>query len=167
MKYRYVNMLMIIVLLAVLNVLHAEDAKKDKVLPVFILAGQSNMAGGGIKEELPEELQKPQKDGLFVKFWGVKWKPLEPGKRFGPEVTFAAEMTRALKGPVGIIKLANGGTSLEKHWNPKKYDKEKGIGTLYKRLIGYVKRMRKVNPDIKISICSHFRKTDFLPDRQV
>jgi hypothetical protein len=68
--------------------LHGAEKSAGDVLPVFILAGQSNMAGGGNAEELPDDLKAPQKDALFVQFWGSRWTPLSQKGRFGPEVGF-------------------------------------------------------------------------------
>jgi lysophospholipase L1-like esterase len=60
-------------------------------------------------------------------------------------------MARALGRPVGLIKLAVGGTSLEQHWNPTAIVKEKGIGTMLQRLVQYLQSVRKANPDIRIA----------------
>jgi carbohydrate esterase-like sialic acid-specific acetylesterase len=139
-----------VVLLVASSALGAEKPADD-VLPVSILAGQSNMAGGGRVKELPDDLKAPQKDALFVQFWGSKWAPLTPKKNFGPEIGFAREMTRELKRSIGIIKLASGGTSMAFHWNPVKTEpKKKGTGVMYKRLVGYVKRLQKTHKNIRI-----------------
>ncbi len=122
----------------------------DNPMPVFILAGQSNMVGAGKVDELPDNLKKPQEQVLFVKFWSLNWSHLTPKGKFGPEVTFGSEIARALKGKIGLIKLANGGTSLKQHWNPTEFDKKKNVGRLRKRLVSYVKRVKKIHPDIKI-----------------
>ena len=122
---------------------------KDAALPVFILAGQSNMDGAGTVEELPAELKGPQASALFVRFWDTTFKPLDPvklGKSFGPEVTFGAEMAKALNRPVGMIKLAEGGTSLEEHWNPASQDKR----GFYRRLTGYVADIQTKQKNVKV-----------------
>lgn len=129
----------------------SHGAESKDAFPVFILAGQSNMVGSGKADALPEDLNKPQEQVQFVKFWGVQWRPLLPKKSFGPEVTFGSEMAKALKGKVGIVKLANGGTSLKQHWNPTEFDKKKGVGVLRDRLVGYVKRIKKTHPKIRIA----------------
>jgi len=129
-------------------------ASKEEPLPVFILAGQSNMDGGGKVEELPAELKAPQQNALFVRFWGTEFKPLEPeklGKSFGPELTFGNEMAKALKRPVGMIKLSSGGTSIEQHWNPTAFDKEKHVGELYKRLVDYVRGIQAKQKSVKVA----------------
>jgi len=132
----------------------AAPAGKDAPLPVFILAGQSNMDGCGQVAELPAELKGPFPDGLFVRFWETQFKPLDSaklGKSFGPEVTFGVEMAKALKRPVGLIKLSSGGTSIEQHWNPVTFDKEKHVGELYRRLVKYSQDVRKANPIARIA----------------
>ena len=122
--------------------------------PVFVLAGQSNMDGGGVVDDIPAELKGPHSDVLFARFWGTELKPLEPaklGKSFGPEVAFGAEMARALKRPVGLVKLSSGGTSIEQHWNPTTYDKEKHVGELYKRLVDYVRGIQAKQKSVKVA----------------
>jgi hypothetical protein len=123
---------------------------RDEALPVFVLAGQSNMDGAGAVEELPAELKGPQANAFFVRFWGTEFKPLDPaklGKSFGPEVSFGAEMAKALKRPVGMIKLSQGGTSLEEHWNPASQDKR----GLYGRLTGYVKDIQAKQKNVRVA----------------
>ncbi|HOX05119.1 MAG TPA: sialate O-acetylesterase [Planctomycetota bacterium] len=123
-------------------------------LTVFVLAGQSNMDGGGVVEELPAELKGPQASALFVRFWDTQFKPLDPaklGKSFGPELTFGNEMAKGLKRPVGMIKLSSGGTSIEQHWNPVTFDKEKHVGELYKRLTGYVTGIQGKQKNVRVA----------------
>jgi len=134
---------------------NADEAGKDANLPVFILAGQSNMDGAGVVEELPVELKGPQTNVLFAQFWSTEFKPLDPmklGKSFGPEVTFGSEMARGLNRPVGIIKMSAGGTSLERHWNPVTIDREdRYVGANYRGLIGYVKSVQARHKNIRIA----------------
>jgi len=125
------------------------EAAGDGPMPVFVLAGQSNMEGAGQVAELPAELSAPHKDALFVRFWDTQFKPLDPaklGKHFGPEVSFGDEMAKGLKRPVGMIKLAVGGTSIEQHWNPASEDKR----GLYKRLTGYVTGIQAKQKNVKV-----------------
>ena len=140
----------------VLVTLAPSGAACGEKMPVFVLAGQSNMVGVGAKanaEKLPADL-KVQANVMFVEFWASKLdQPLKPKNHIGPEVAFGAGMTRELNTKIGVIKIANGGTSISRHWNPdpEKYDKEKGVGGLYRRLIGYVKRVKRDNPNIEIA----------------
>jgi len=121
---------------------------ESQELPVFVLAGQSNMAGGGQPPELPTEFKTSNMDVLFVQFWDMEFKPLDlkVSKSFGPEVTFGAEMVKAFKRPIGMVKMAYGGTSLEEHWNPASEDKR----GLYKRLTGYVVGI-KAKQNVKVA----------------
>jgi len=146
-RYRITGLLLILAVAA-------PAAQPGGPMPVFILAGQSNMAGSGRVEELPHELAGVQQDVRFINFWSTDFKPLDSaklGKSFGPEVTFGREMALAMGRPVGLIKLAVGGTSIEQHWNPAVFDKEKHVGELYQRLRKYVEDVRKVHPDIRIA----------------
>lgn len=132
----------------------APAATSKGPMPVFILAGQSNMNGAGRVVELPEDLKAAQTNVLFIQFWSTAFKPLDPvklGKSFGPEVTFGREIARALGRPVGLVKLADGGTSIEQHWNPTTFDKEKGVGVLYQRLAKYLQDVRQANPEIRLA----------------
>lgn len=127
-------------------------ADEEEPLQVFILAGQSNMAGTSAKfiDKLPAEMQKPQENALFAEFWGDKFLPMMPKNNIGPEVSFGFEMAKSLKSKIAMIKLAVSGSSLEKDWNPNEYDKEKNIGVMYKRLIDYVKGLQVKHKKIKI-----------------
>ncbi len=94
----------------------------ERPLKVFICAGQSNMVGrAGVASKLPAELRGEQKAALF--FNGKGWVPVAPGRTetrgFGPEISFALAMSKALGEPVGIIKHSVGGTDLAVKWNPK------------------------------------------------
>ena len=132
-----------------------DEVAAGKPMPVYILAGQSNMAGVKAitnKEKLPAELQKTNEDLLFVEFWNSEFKPLDFKTRIGPELGFGTAMVEATGGKIGIIKLATGGTSIKQHWNPDPdaYNKEKGVGVLYQRLLKYVKGVKAKNPNIEI-----------------
>lgn len=109
-----------------------------KIYSVFILAGQSNMAGRGMVSELPQELTEPAEgvmifhgnntvDNVSVDGRGT-WETLGPGHgmgfssdgvtsthatKFGPELTFGRELHRLLPGTnIALIKYAQGGSSL-------------------------------------------------------
>lgn len=127
-------------------------AADEEPLQLFILAGQSNMVGVSAKEiiSLPKEMQVAQDKALFTEFWGTEFKPLLPKNYIGPEVSFGYELSKALNKKIAMVKLSEGGTSLEVHWNPSEYNKEKGIGTLYKRLVDYVKGINSKNKNVKI-----------------
>jgi hypothetical protein len=110
----------------------------QKVLPVYVFAGQSNMAGaGGNVNELPAILQKVQPD-VFV-FDGTNWLPLKPSDwgGAGPEISFAYNMQQTLNQPIGVVLHAVGGTSLATNWNPEIQ------GNLYAELVGKVQSARQ------------------------
>ncbi|MEM1354120.1 MAG: sialate O-acetylesterase [Planctomycetota bacterium] len=92
----------------------AEDYK------VFLLGGQSNMAGRGLASDLPTSpvnLQQAQTDVRFYE--GGSLRDLAPGTRFGPEITFGRQIADALPDEnIVLIKYAVGGTSLDIDWDP-------------------------------------------------
>jgi hypothetical protein len=117
--------------------LHADE----KPLVTFVLAGQSNMVGKRCaKKELPDKLQKPNRQVLFFAAAMQSWIPIQPGKTepqgFGPEISFGARMAERLKRPIGIIKHSRGGTNLAHQWNPDT------PGSLYAELLARVKAAR-------------------------
>jgi Carbohydrate esterase, sialic acid-specific acetylesterase len=112
-------------------------------LKVFVLAGQSNMVGSrAVAAELPEALQGIQEQAFF--FDGQAWVALAPGVTeetgFGPELSFACQMTATLKEPVGIIKHSVGGTDLAERWDPV------NPKSLYAELVEKVRAARESRP---------------------
>lgn len=109
---------------------------------VVLLAGQSNMVGYGLSEELsPELAELPSNVQLFV-----DGKPADPTdrERFGPEVGFAHAIAEAEPDQTFIlVKFAVGGTSLLA-WAPEWTSEEAeitnnaGAGPLYKRFHDYL-----------------------------
>ncbi len=103
-----------------------------KTLRVFIFAGQSNMVGTHsnlehIKRFPPfTGLDKPQQDVLFSYNLGREtketsngWIALQPtGTYFGPELSFARQVSQSVDASLAIIKCASGGTALGDDWNP-------------------------------------------------
>ncbi|MFA7369037.1 MAG: sialate O-acetylesterase [Kiritimatiellales bacterium] len=94
-------------------------AQAAEPLDVYICAGQSNMQGARTEKGLlPAELQAVQ-ENVFVFNDKTGWEKLAAREKgFGPEISFAYEMQKALNKPVGIIKHAKGGTNLAKDWDP-------------------------------------------------
>ena len=104
----------------------------DTTVRVFIFAGQSNMVGSDSKIEDIDRfppfggLDKPQTSVRFSYCLGREdklvsegWEPLRPVYNVvGPELSFAREVTRHIKAPIAIIKIAAGGTHLGGDWNP-------------------------------------------------
>ena len=107
-------------------------------MKLFILAGQSNMAGRGDFGDLPRELRSPNKKVLFrylcsfgadsgPPFQSAGWHCLEacskhpstPGRHFGPEMGLAPFMLEYLaEETIAIVKHGRGGTNLHTDWNP-------------------------------------------------
>jgi hypothetical protein len=110
----------------------AEANEDDKILRVFIFAGQSNMVGSDsrvddIKRFPPfAGLELPQKQVKFSycigrenKMASEGWVDLEPVNNVvGPELSFARRVSQEIKAPIAIIKCAAGGTHLGGDWNP-------------------------------------------------
>ena len=107
-------------------------AQDDKVLRVFVFAGQSNMVGADSRaadiEQFPPfaGLDRPQPKVLFSYCIGREekrksdgWEELKPiDGMVGPELSFSREVTANTKAPIAIIKIAAGGTHLFGDWNP-------------------------------------------------
>ncbi len=86
---------------------------------VFLLAGQSNMAGRAPTSGLPVALQSPQDDVLF--YYGSSLTTLRPGsgRDFGPEVTFGRTVADEFPTETfALIKYASGGSDLHTDWDP-------------------------------------------------
>ena len=110
----------------------AAQGDNETTVRVFIFAGQSNMVGSDSKIEdvvrFPPfvGLDRPQENVRFSYCLGREdqvasdgWEPLRPVYNVvGPELSFAREVTRHIKSPIAIIKIAAGGTHLGGDWNP-------------------------------------------------
>jgi hypothetical protein len=107
-------------------------ADDDKVVRVFIFAGQSNMVGSDSKVEDIRRfppfagLENAQADVRFAYCIGREnksrsddWVDLQPVNHVvGPELSFARKVARNIDAPIAIIKCAAGGTHLGGDWNP-------------------------------------------------
>jgi len=115
------------ILFALLIISQIAFAQKPHV-KVFILAGQSNMAGTYLPliSELPSNLEDTIPNVLIkIKSYGNNsdWGALRPGlgetsSNFGPEITFGIDMLSFLNDTIAIIKYAYGWTSLDCDWRP-------------------------------------------------
>ncbi|HIE71511.1 MAG TPA: hypothetical protein EYP98_15795 [Planctomycetes bacterium] len=108
------------------------QAEDNKTVRVFIFAGQSNMVGSDSKvkdiKRFPPfaGLEEPQAKVRFSYCIGREnkersdgWTELQPVDGIvGPELSFAREVTKAIKAPIAIIKIAAGGTTIGGDWNP-------------------------------------------------
>ncbi len=98
-------------------------------IQIYILAGQSNMIGSGLVDDLPAEpfdYTQPQQvpysyDYEFGQKVSSGFEFLRPGvfgNSFGAELSFGRRIDEATTTPIGLIKVAANGTSLAKVWNP-------------------------------------------------
>ena len=139
-----------------------------KKIKVFILSGQSNMGGWGNSLELTDSLRYGTENKLM--FENGKWQKLKPHRKtntkqkegfgmtefnFGPEISFANELTKAYPNEtIGIIKSSTGGTGIlawSPNWTKEQADRTNDgrKGDLYKVLIDEVKAAQK-EADIEI-----------------
>jgi hypothetical protein len=114
-----------------LLLLHALGHAQSSASPlrVFLFAGQSNMVGADTDLELAESyppyagITKPRADVRYAFSVGRSasdgFVPLAPvDADFGPELTFAREVSKSTKGKFAILKCAVGGTTIARDWNP-------------------------------------------------
>jgi len=130
MLRRVVQALSFAICLSLLPEVAAQD--DVKTVRVFVFAGQSNMVGSDSSaaevDSFPPFVHaaEPQEQ---VRFWYVigreekrksnGWVALQPVDAVvGPELTFAREVAAHTKGPIAIVKVAAGGTTLGLDWNP-------------------------------------------------
>jgi len=134
---------------------------------VYLLAGQSNMAGRGNAAELPPELRSPLADIPF--FYETDFgrdrtttppsrsdgwttlrpqprRPSVPADHFGPEISFGRRIREIETGVHhAIIKVAYGGTDLVRDWCPGSRD---GLGC-------YARMMETANEALQSLPSSH------------
>jgi hypothetical protein len=128
------------IFIIVFFVFHLDGQAKTK-LKLFILAGQSNMAGMGNNEELPPALKQPQstiKTYVCLEAASNGWDVLKPGwglyNGCGCELAFGRNI--ALANPsdsFAIIKAAREATSLDIDWRPP--SSGGSIGQLYTEFV--------------------------------
>jgi len=102
-------------------------ATAQETVDVYILSGQSNMAGSGNKSQLPKSWKTPRPS---VQYWdGKKFVAFDPmqlslngGGRFGPEVGFAGTMASLQPGKtIYVVKFALSGQPLHAGFNGGKW----------------------------------------------
>ncbi len=90
---------------------------------IFVLAGQSNMAGVGHFNELPNWLKVKPRNVEFYQYGRLARFSDQPLGRIGPEVAFSKFIAAYYPGRrIAIVKYAVGGTSIydwAKNWNPR------------------------------------------------
>ncbi len=106
---------------------------------IFILAGQSNMAGQGDASKLAPAYRRAPNNVEF--FYNGYKAPLNRFKHFGPEIGFAHEISRHFPhDKIKLIKFAVGGTSMfawDPIWNANKANSTRNAsaGPLFNKLI--------------------------------
>lgn len=118
----------IILLLSIIVVKHAgAQTKPSPKMDLYILMGQSNMAGRG---PITDELKNEGNDSVFVLNSSNEWVPAHHPLHFdkpgvtavGPGLSFGIKMAAANpQAKIGLIPCAVGGTSIER-WLPGAYD---------------------------------------------
>ena len=134
---------------------------EKKKIKVFILSGQSNMVGWGEASKLPDNLRNGNVQKLM--FENGKWQQLKPfkpvnkgqkkyglsGDTFGPEISFAEEISKSCpENTIGIIKSSSGGTGIlawSPNWTREQADRsgDGRKGDLYKVLLDKIKAAQK------------------------
>jgi len=125
----------VLAVVATATVTHADPHALPRSIPVYIFAGQSNMAGAaasaGDLPELAPELTSPQAHVLFfgpTDDRASRWVPLSAptevsqsiyGPGFGPELSAAATLASPDE-PIAIVKYAHDGTNLYHDWDPSR-----------------------------------------------
>ena len=126
---------------------------------VFVLMGQSNMAGAGRAKNLKAPYTEKHDR---IRIWANgQWEYFIPTQRHGPGVSFAHQLADFWPDDtIGIIKVAIGGTGIrgfEKNWSFERsnrtFDGKKG--SMYKDLMNAVAEAKKIsNPEF----CGFFWK---------
>ncbi|MEM6459427.1 MAG: AAA family ATPase [Planctomycetota bacterium] len=116
-------------------------ADPSEPIDVYLLAGQSNMSGAGLAEDVPAALRGPHATALMyfaplnepgherLERDGVRrWMPLAPGTGgpiggFGPELSFGHTVAAQTPGRrVALIKSDRGGSGMFNDWRPADRD---------------------------------------------
>ena len=80
---------------------------------IFVLAGQSNMAGVGYFNELPNWLKVQPRNVEFYQYGRLARFSDQPLGRIDPEVAFSKFIAAYYPGRrIAIVKYASGGTSI-------------------------------------------------------
>jgi hypothetical protein len=104
--------------------------EQEQPVAVYLMAGQSNMVGQGVGEELTAPLNTTQGDVMAWASVSIGWSPLRWGTgngptQFGPELSFGRAMADSdAQARVAIVKYAVNGTNLAQDWAP-------GVGSVY------------------------------------
>lgn len=113
----------------------------------ILMIGQSNMEGRGngafLKREFPEIAEGIKSTVKIVKTTKGKLGEVSVGRKFGPEVMFAYELSQKYPDTeFAIIKVAKSGTSM-RSWSPG--------GKMYNKSVRRTKTALKANPNSMLS----------------
>jgi len=96
------------------------ESKMSESMDIYLLIGQSNMAGRGSLDEVPS-IRDPRLFMFRDQGWMPAEEPLDPDKTknagIGPAMSFAAELLNAGTAFIGLLPCAVGGTPLSR-WMP-------------------------------------------------
>jgi hypothetical protein len=98
------------------------QAPAEPSVKIFLLGGQSNMAGVGKALDLTPPYSEPFSK---VKIWSNTWQPLSykivtKQGSFGPEISFGHSIsTRFPAADIRLIKYSASGTALYNDWSPE------------------------------------------------
>ena len=116
---------------------------------VFVLMGQSNMAGAARAAELESPYNEKHDR---IRIWANgRWEYFLPSNRFGPGVSMAHQLAELWPDDtIGIIKVASGGTGIrgfEKNWSFERADRtfDGKKGSLYKDLMHAVAEAKNIS----------------------
>ncbi len=128
---------------------------------VYLLAGQSNMDGRGLKEKLSKQQRLPIDDAIIfyrsVPRTSEGWQQLAPGfsvppkykgdlpsPTFGPEIGFAQSMLKAEPSrKLALIKGSKGGTNLRADWKPGVHGDKDSQGPRYRDFVETIRMATK------------------------
>jgi hypothetical protein len=116
---------------------------------VFVLMGQSGMAGAARASELkPPHNEKHER----IRIWANgRWEYMVPSQRFGPGVYMAHQLAEFWPNDtIGIIKVASGGSGIhafEKNWSRERADRtfDGKKGSLYQDLMHVVAEAKRIS----------------------
>lgn len=165
-----VTLVLMLLLTALPARAHDDEAADAKpAVDVYLLSGQSNMAGSGQASQLGEMWREPIEGAMW--FNGKAFTTYAVGKRFGPELGFAHYMRNNQPGrpDIYLIKFALSGQPLDAGWTkpdaqgggwvgpepgpnrttfyPGTSADDPNIGLHYKRLLAYTQAAMKALED--------------------
>ncbi|MES2240984.1 MAG: sialate O-acetylesterase [Bacteroidota bacterium] len=118
---KYLNEVIIVLLLLALNFGFAQESKPDANFEVYLLVGQSNMSGRGKVEAKDQEVQENILMLDKTNNWVAAKDPMHSDRDYtgvGPGISFAKAMLEGQKKiKIGLIPCAWGGSPI-KVWKP-------------------------------------------------